>query len=379
MCLPLPPGARFNQRLEMRGELGDLLRAEHPVQDLAQRRHQRVPRHAQGTRPGNRPLAVLHGNAQVEADVGEPGPLGVPDQVTLVEINHGIGAGRLDGLIERFELGRQRLNRGDVVAEEPARIAHQHVDRLEHADPPAGSEHAVERPQRLRLVLHIDQDRPGGDHVNGGVGDAVQRIGRGQDEAAPVKQSLRDGGRTAVIEQVLGDVGEDHVTGAFTIESGGTVFSRWTAGSARRAQALITSPHGLATAEEGRSWPKRSRSGSGATFSTAAMRIFGGCWASLRAPGRWPVLPSTGSACRKAGMSSTAAAARSAGLPSWRRWRARPGGWLASTLASRPSSGPGRSWRRCSWATWSCLLVTSTSLTRPRWADRSTWLIRGFS
>ena len=28
---------------------------------------------------------------------------------------------------------------------------------------------------------------------------------------------------------------------------------------------------------------------------------------------------------------------------------------------------------------WSCLLVTSTSLTRPRWAARSTWLIPGFS
>ena len=129
----------------------------------------------------------------------------------------------------------------------------------------------------------------------------------------------------------------------------------------------------------GRSWPKRSRSGSGATFSTVAMRIFGGCLASLRAPGRWPVLPSAGLACRKAGMSSTAAAARLAGLPSWRRWRARPGGWLASTSASRPSGGLGRSWRRCSWATWSCLLVTSTSLTRPRWAARSTWLIPGFS
>ena len=48
-------------------------------------------------------------------------------------------------------------------------------------------------------------------------------------------------------------------------------------------------------------------------------------------------------------------------------------------FASRPSGGPGRSWRRCSWATWSCLPVTSTSLTRPPWAARSTWLIRGFS
>ena len=67
------------------------------------------------------------------------------------------------------------------------------------------------------------------------------------------------------------------------------------------------------------------------------------------------------------------------GLAVMAEMAARPGGWLASTSASRPSSGPGRSWRRCSWATWSCLPVTSTSLTRPRWADRSTWLTRGFS
>src|SRR5215469_1801222 len=55
----------------------------------------------------------------------------------------------------------------------------------------------------------------------------------------------------------------------------------------------------------------------------AAMTIFGACLASLRPPGRRPGLPSAGLVCRKAGMSSTAAAARSAGLPSWRRQRAR--------------------------------------------------------
>ena len=31
------------------------------------------------------------------------------------------------------------------------------------------------------------------------------------------------------------------------------------------------------------------------------------------------------------------------------------------------------------WATWSCLLATSTSSTRPPWAARSTWLLPGFS
>lgn len=91
MCLPLPPGARLNQRLDMRGELGDLLRAEHPVQDLAQRWHERVSRHPQGTFPGHRPLAVSHGEAQFKVDAGEPRPLGMPQEIALVEINHGTG------------------------------------------------------------------------------------------------------------------------------------------------------------------------------------------------------------------------------------------------------------------------------------------------
>jgi hypothetical protein len=40
-------------------------------------------------------------------------------------------------------------------------------------------------------------------------------------------------------------------------------------------------------------------------------------------------------------MSSTAGAARSAGWPSWRRWRARPGGWVVAQEALR--SPPPRS------------------------------------
>jgi hypothetical protein len=38
-----------------------------------------------------------------------------------------------------------------------------------------------------------------------------QRIGRGQQEPGPVKQPFRRGRRVAVIKEVLGDVGEDHL------------------------------------------------------------------------------------------------------------------------------------------------------------------------
>ena len=45
---PLPPGARFDQRLEIRGELGDFLRTERALQGLAEGRHERVSGHSQG-------------------------------------------------------------------------------------------------------------------------------------------------------------------------------------------------------------------------------------------------------------------------------------------------------------------------------------------
>jgi hypothetical protein len=157
-------------------------------------------------------LSVLHGHPQVEADLGEPGLLGVAHQVAVVEVHHGIVV-RLDGLVQRLDLRDQRLDRADVVAEEPAGIAHQDVDRLEHADAPARPEHPVELSQRGRLVFHVDKDGPGGDHIDRGVRHPGQRIGRGQQEPGPAKQTLRLRRRAAVIEQVLRDVGEDHPTG----------------------------------------------------------------------------------------------------------------------------------------------------------------------
>ena len=61
-------------------------------------------------------------------------------------------------------------------------------------------------------------------------------------------------------------------------------------------------------------------------------------------------------------------------------------GWHAIDCGCGPIGGlavmaelVGPAGRRLSWATWSWLLVTSTSLARQRWAARSTWLIRGFS
>ena len=47
---------------------------------------------------------VVHGDPQLEADLGEPGQLGVTHQVTVVEVQHGIIARRLDGLIQRLDL-----------------------------------------------------------------------------------------------------------------------------------------------------------------------------------------------------------------------------------------------------------------------------------
>src|SRR5690348_3038061 len=57
-----------------------------------------------------------------------------------------------------------------------------------------------------------------------------------------------------------------------------------------------------------------------------------------------------------------------------------PAGRAVGVDFSEPTIQRARSWwRRLGWTTWSCLLVTSTTLTRPRWAARSTWPIPGSS
>ena len=73
-------------------------------------------------------------------------------------------------------------------------------------------QYPVELPQGRRLVLDVDQHRPGGDDVCRLVRHAGQGIGGGQDEPAPVKQPLGGCGLPAVIKQVLRDIGEDHLT-----------------------------------------------------------------------------------------------------------------------------------------------------------------------
>ena len=71
-----------------------------------------------------------------------------------------------------------------------------------------------------------------------------------------------------------------------------------------------------------------------ATFSTAAMRIFGGCWVSLRAP------EIARSAFRRVSMQEgwhviDCGCGPMGGLAVMAEMVARPGGWLASTSASR--------------------------------------------
>lgn len=44
-------------------------------------------------------LPVLHGDSQFEADLGKPGLLRVTHQVTVIEVQHGIIARRLDGFV----------------------------------------------------------------------------------------------------------------------------------------------------------------------------------------------------------------------------------------------------------------------------------------
>ena len=57
-------------------------------------------------------------DGQLRVHLAEPGVLGQPDEVTFVEVQHGVGVRRLDGVVELLQPGHQIGDGRDVVAVE---------------------------------------------------------------------------------------------------------------------------------------------------------------------------------------------------------------------------------------------------------------------
>src|SRR5690242_2811577 len=151
----------------------------------------------------------------VELDREEAGVLGPADQVALVEVEHRIGFW--------LDLSEDLLDPLREVGDPVARIAPETlpplvhaeaVDRLEQRDSTARHEHAEELGEGALLATDVDQHRTGRDDVDARVRDAREVVRGRFDEAAPVRKTERARGLAAEIEQVVGNVREDHVAGA---------------------------------------------------------------------------------------------------------------------------------------------------------------------
>src|SRR5215213_4751195 len=86
------------------------------------------------------------------------------------------------------------------------------VYRLEDREPASSLENAVELLKRTPFVFHVDQDRAGSHHIDGGILHYGEVVGRCAHELAPVEHAHLFGERAAMVEQILGDVAEDYAS-----------------------------------------------------------------------------------------------------------------------------------------------------------------------
>ena len=183
------------------------------VDDFPERRQLGAGRGAEETSPRARRPGGLHVDPQLAVDLPESGPFGEANQITIVEVEARVRGPRLQPGVEQPDLGRNTGDRPGVVAEEPAGFGLQFADRLDQNGPAARLEHTVELAQRRVLVRDVDEHGPGGDHIHGGVINPGQGVGGCPAEVAATEQPLGGDRLPAAIEQVLGDVGEDHPAG----------------------------------------------------------------------------------------------------------------------------------------------------------------------
>src|SRR6266545_2873132 len=207
---------RFVARPEVSEEAVALLVRELSVEHLAIRRRIRVRRAVQEPIERRRlvPRQDADLDSRLEQHVGarESGVVCEFEQVTLVEVEHRrrVAGQRVEAVAKPF---RERPHLAHLDPAEDAvrlRVA-EAVDRLEHREPAAGTEHPEELRERAGLLVDVDNHRARRDDVDRPVGDRAQVLRGGEHELAArvaVRQLARD------VEQVLRNIAEDHTAGA---------------------------------------------------------------------------------------------------------------------------------------------------------------------
>ena len=162
-------------------------------------------------------------DVELDVDVGEGGFAGEAEQAALVVVGDGagedvcVGGGEGGGAVavdefEEFDVGMVGLGvdelcgclgfKGFVLE-----------DGLADGESAVRFEDAVEFAEGGGLVVDVGEDGAGDDGVDGGGGDGCEVVGRCRDEGALGFDAAGDGELPGVVEEGLGDVGEDDIEG----------------------------------------------------------------------------------------------------------------------------------------------------------------------
>src|SRR6266508_3693203 len=198
------PVAALDERAQVANEPRLLPRRQRLVHGLLQRRRERirgeVPKGVPVARLGRR--VWLYFQLERELDVGEARRFDPGEEVALVPADERFGA------VAAANLLRHVPYVPNVVAgEDPVRFGPpETVDRLEHRESPATTQHSEELAQCGFLVVEIDHHGTRRDGVDGG---ALQRqlVRRRAHELAA---RIIVGDRAADVQDVLRDVAEDY-------------------------------------------------------------------------------------------------------------------------------------------------------------------------
>src|SRR6266536_907638 len=200
------PVAALDERAQVANEPRLLPRRQRLVHGLLQRRRERI----RGEVPKGVPVARLgrrvwfYFQLERELDVGEARRFDPGEEVALVPADERFGAVAAANLLHHVPYVPNV-----VAGEDPVRFGPpETVDRLEHRESPATTQHSEELAQCGFLVVEIDHHGTRRDGVDGG---ALQRqlVRRRAHELAA---RIIVGDRAADVQDVLRDIAEDYAT-----------------------------------------------------------------------------------------------------------------------------------------------------------------------